>query len=151
MRTATRIVVIEDDHYQRQWMAEGLKRAFNANVEVITSESQFVSVKDKLARTPPDAFVVDVMLPWNNPDDLDPDSPPTDVPDGREDERAAGLRIRDEVASMETLRRCPVFLYTVLDASDLPVGTVFVPKEASIGRLVEQLRKQLPSAASRAK
>ncbi len=143
-----KIVLIEDDHFQIEWLREELQRELNAEVNVLTDEADFVSSIGRLAENPPDVFVVDIMMPWNNTDNLEANRELTAVPPGRSDERRAGIRIRDDLKSNPILGSATVILYSVLDATDLPQGTHYVPKESSIEPLASAIRLALRRGAT---
>ncbi len=136
------IILIEDDVFQYEWMEAELAKKLDASVLTLKSESEVIRRFAEIEARAPDCFVVDVMLPWTNPDELSPEGV-TEAPEGCLDERTAGIRIQQLILNSARLSRRPVVLYTVLDRVDLPDGTFFVPKESTIDRLVAELTYRL--------
>ncbi len=140
-----RILSVEDDPIQAQWICETIEAEFaDATVECIATEQEFYAKLDAIASHPPDLILLDVMLRWTNPaPNIEP--PPSEVREGGF--FRAGLRCERLLAARESTRRVPVILYTVLDRSDLEetVGASvaqvsFLRKEADPQPLVAAVR-----------
>lgn len=137
------IVLIEDDYMQRDWLQNELEREFDTTITAYTSESEFVEAAPELARLRPDVFVVDIMLPWNNTDNLVEGQALTEAPADRSDILTSGIRIKRDIECSPELQNGAVILYSVLDRSDLPPDTRFLPKESSIGPLAREIRARV--------
>ncbi len=149
MSDALRVVLLEDDPLQaedhadkiRQWHPEG-----GFDPEVVPTESQFrarLERGDWDGAGQPDAFILDVMVPWAAPSPRMP-PPPPDVVDGGY--FRAGIRCAQMVRGhFSSEPRPAIALLTVLDRSgiDVPPGTRYFGKEGALNdlkRWLESLR-----------
>ena len=143
-----KIVVVEDDHLDREWIYDELRKYFSdAAIELIVNEKDFKDQLPRLAQSPPDVFIIDIMLRWNEPIEGEEI---TDIPvqvqkDGY---YTAGLRCLSYVTQFETLRGVPHILYTGLDINNFP-GEVIHMKTDDISSLIGEIRKQLRKNESR--
>ncbi|MCI0488512.1 MAG: hypothetical protein L0229_18140 [Blastocatellia bacterium] len=113
-----KILIIDDDHLQAEWIHENLERAFpSAKIEHINTELEFRSRLDGIAENPPDIVVLDVMLRWTDPSPKVQLPPDDDVI--KEGFYTAGLRCEKLLAQNERTSNIPVILYTVLERADL--------------------------------
>ena len=104
-----RLLVVEDDYWDAQWLVENLTEQLDARVEVLTSERDFVRCLDGLATDPPDMIILDVMLRWSPPSsELTPEDVPTEVQEGGF--FTAGLRCVERLRATEQTRRIPVLV-----------------------------------------
>jgi CheY-like chemotaxis protein len=148
MRKKIRILSVEDDPLQAEWIRDTIEGAISgAEVECIENEQEFCKRLDDIAKEPPAVILMDVMLRWTNPAPrINP--PPPDVRDGGF--YRAGLRCQRLLALRESTKSVPVILYTVLDRSDLegalrePVGQIeFLRKEADPESLLAAVRSAI--------
>lgn len=145
-----RILVVEDDHIQADWIKKKLQDAFaqtHGGVEliVINTESEFRTRLPELANSLPDVIVMDVMLRWADPS---PDlaRPPQDVI--QEGFYRAGLRCERLLASDPRTSSIPVVLYTVLDSNamdheitNLRPNVKYLPKSSDVEPLAKMIRE----------
>ena len=143
----TVIVVVEDDELQSEWIVDQLRLELpNFRVEPICTESEFVrKFATEFIRTPPDCFIVDVMLPWAYPEDTAP------VPEDYEnsgDFYRAGFRCVARIRRNQKTKDKPIIFHTVLEREEVEQefpGIPYVPKDEdpkvlanSIVRLIAQ-------------
>lgn len=139
-----RILIVEDDYLQADWIYAGLEQALpSAQFDRVSTESEFRSRFDEIANKGPDVVVMDVMLRWANPI---PGLvlPPDDVQE--EGFYRAGLRCERMLARDDRTSRVPVILYTVLERTDLnhelpslPEHVQYLPKESDLGPLIQKI------------
>src|SRR6266850_8480467 len=108
-----RILIVEDDYLQAEWIYGSLEQALpDAQFDRVSTESEFRSRFDEIANKGPDVVVMDVMLRWADPiPGLD--LPPIDVQ--KEGFYRAGLRCERILARDDRTSQVPVILYTVLE------------------------------------
>src|SRR5262245_64704189 len=74
-----RVLLVEDDFLQAEWLRESLRRNFSSvEVVVVKNESSFREQISDLLESPPDLVLMDVMLRWCDPN---PGSQPTPAPE----------------------------------------------------------------------
>jgi hypothetical protein len=120
-----RIVSLEDDEPFWDLMHEALLSAFsNVQLEWINSESTFYKRVPEFINSPPDLFLLDVMVKWA---DASPDmtEPPTEVE--AEKYFRAGLRCHRKLLKNDRTATIPVVLYTVLEQSDMNQAAENIP------------------------
>jgi len=147
VKTPSKVLLVEDDYIQAEWITEMLERAFPyATVEPMATEAEFYSSIERIASPPgrPDVVLMDVMLPWAYPTpDMSP--PPDNV--RREGYRRAGLRCAEMLANREATKNIPVILFTVLTQDDLEAPTsdslLYVSKESEPEELISRIRNVL--------
>jgi hypothetical protein len=140
-----RIVVVEDDFHQREWLAEKLRATLRADVDKVSSFGEFCRRFNDFERDPPDHFVVDVMLVTDVPTEEDDKSELYDDSDEMVDDvedLRQGLDVVRMIRESSALRHVPATLYTVLTEQDLPKDVVFTPKEDNIASLASEIRRQ---------
>ena len=134
-----RVLLVEDDHIQRQNARQAIENAIEAEVETKSTEWEFQRDFEAIAANPPHVAVLDIMLRWANPA-ADMPSAPTDVTSSSE----AGLRCARRLLSDERTRDVKVLLYSVLAKDDLgerpPEGADCVIKEVDFENLIERIR-----------
>lgn len=113
-----KILLVEDDDIQSEWMGEELKKEFpKATVEVIPTELGFIERMEQLAANRPDVVIMDMMLRWTDPSpEMKP--PPEEVK--REGFYAAGRRCAQRLRDRKI--DIPVILYTILDREEVNEG-----------------------------
>jgi len=128
-----KILVVEDDYLQSEWLIEKLKEEFpDYEIELLCTESDFYRYHAGIvnAEKKPDVVLMDVMLSWADPSPNMPE-PPEEVK--QKGFYEAGLRCRNMMISDPKTRDIHVVLYTQLENSDL--------READPGNNYMHLRK----------
>lgn len=135
-----RILIVEDDDMQSDWLIERLKREFRTEPDLIRTESEFYDCLDALSSSPPDIIIIDIMLPWTEVERDSRDAPPEIRGKGWFD---AGLRCEKLLHEREETKSIPVILYSMLEPKnlprDLPHNVVFVSKVYNIDDLIEKI------------
>lgn len=153
--TTMKIILVEDDSFQSQDTALGLKRDLSATVEVLSTESEFMSQLERIVGDPPDIFIVDMNLRWTDPLPKIPVPPPRVQEEGR---FLAGLRCCEALAEHEETRNIPCILYSIVDRThyehklrDLPEWVVYLSKD-NLALLFETIQRLVKTGrASRRK
>lgn len=136
-----KILLLEDDHLQADWIVSQLKREFGAAVRALRTELEFRDALTGLAANPPDVAVLDVIVRWTDPapDMVEP------VEEAREGPKRAGVRCARLL--LEHCPKLPIILYTVLELTDLQEGDVLpgpdvtcLSKESSPKPLIDRIR-----------
>jgi CheY-like chemotaxis protein len=138
-----RIILVEDDNWQSQWIFSHLKKSLKTIPEQIFTEHEFQRNFESYKENRPDVVIMDVMLPWTEADeDMEP-RPPNVIEEGA---YRAGFRCRELLASDEKTKNIPVILYTVLDKNDLeseleglPENVVFLLKDSDAEPLIKEI------------
>ncbi|MBK6795261.1 MAG: hypothetical protein IPG76_00250 [Acidobacteria bacterium] len=143
-----RILLIEDDDMQEDWINSELEPCFRTKVEKIYTEFDFRKKIDQLVSVPPDVFVIDIMLPWTEVGESDEERP-HDVKEGGK--FLAGFRCVKLLAEHEETRNIPVILYSAMakgdledELRDLPPHVKFIPKDSIIEPLIDAIREMVP-------
>lgn len=85
-----RIIVVEDDFLFEEYITQKITRVLgDVSIQTITTEVQFLNALPEIVVTPPDAIIMDCMLPWENPTP-NPEPRPKDVE--KEGVTRAGIR-----------------------------------------------------------
>src|SRR5258705_12117565 len=131
-----KLVLVEDDSLQAEWMMKGLANALQPELELIPHEEESGRRLGAIASSPPDIFVIDVILRWTDPHPRTPPPPPDVVDEGRE---RAGFRCWKRLADLPSTRAVPVILYSFLDGAhfpteiaSLPPTSIYLRKEADL-------------------
>jgi CheY-like chemotaxis protein len=141
-----RLILVEDDYTQSQLLSSELVREFPGSaVEVIETEKSFRTALEDIAKSPPDVFVIDIMLRWANVS-RDHESAPPDVRAGKF--HRAGFRCVKLLESGDRTKKVPVILYSMVElsefateAGDLPPHVHLLQKDSSIIPLCVLIRK----------
>jgi DNA-binding NarL/FixJ family response regulator len=109
------LVLLEDDPVQSELLVEELTAEFpEASIMLITSESEFQSRIDEFTNSPPDVFILDVMVRWTKP------SPNLD---SNSENRKSNGYYRAGIDCAKLLRtsgiNTPIILYTILENNDI--------------------------------
>ena len=111
-----RLVLVEDDYLQAEWLCEALESRFQGiSIDVLETELEFLQSLTRFEASPPSIFVVDVMLRWTNPSPQMQPAPETVRENGA---FRAGLRIETLIRKSSSLAHIPVLFYTVLQEQD---------------------------------
>lgn len=148
-----RILLVEDDPVQAEWIRMNLARVFGSEIERIYTESQFQASLSKIVARPPHIVIMDVMLSWAETSKSIPAMPDDVRQDG---EYRAGLRCQELLGKSDGTRQVPVVLYSVQNVTDLgsdldemPENVLYLPKEADIGPLVDLIRELVRDGGGR--
>lgn len=139
-----RILVVEDDYQQAQWLLGDLKRKYKTAPELIMTEHQFRKRLDKIEKEPPwDVAIIDIMLPWTEPH---PEQEPMPEDIKKDGKYRAGFRCQTLLAEKQETKDLPVILYSMLDEKalhtelgDLPDHIVFLPKRSKTDKLIDMI------------
>jgi DNA-binding NarL/FixJ family response regulator len=136
-----RILLLEDDHMQREDIRQALVKELGAQVEIKTTESEFRRNFEVIAANPPDVAVLDVMVRWATPSH-DMPAAPDEVTRNPE---KAGLRCARLLREAASTKAVKIILYSVLPKEeigedDLP-GTAYLVKESDWQNLVDEVKK----------
>lgn len=148
MADPIRILIVEDDFFQIDWMKEELERELAAEIDTVKTEREFKLRSDEIAANPPDIAIIDVMLVGDVPRKGAVETGP-EPEEQQPSDLYAGLLIQKALAEDSRTATVPSILYTVLDRIDLPEGTTFLPKGVSIKPLIEDVRQRLGRASKR--
>ena len=149
-----RIVIAEDDKYQREQFARILGQVFlEADITLFRTEKEFREGLEKITMETPDIVILDIMLRWTDPS-LDGDTMPPDVKAGKF--FGAGFRCQGLLERGDRTRDIPVILYSVLERTDiegelagLPTNVRFVPKAVTLYNLIAAIREMTGDAKRR--
>jgi hypothetical protein len=138
-----RIVVVEDDSHQAEFIADGLAEEFGCPIKVIPDELEFRRQFAELENDPPSVLVIDVFLRWTSP------RPGMALPpDDALRHEDAGFRCQQLLAGSTATRDVPVILYTVFHSShhsaeivELPRGVSYLVKDSELTPLFQEIRR----------
>ena len=137
---ALRLLLVEDDHLDSEWIINGLKAELGADIELVTCERDFVKRLEAIVASPPDLVVFDVMLRWAPPsEEVEREGIPADVLEGGF--FTAGLRCVQRLQNCEETKELPYVFYTGLNTNTL--GRVVLTKSEDIRPLVAAIRSKL--------
>ena len=138
------IILVEDDPLQTELLKEELTKEFQQlRIEVVTTESEFVSKLEYLVTLQPKLLLIDVMLLWAYPGTNVP-KPPADY----QGFARAGLRCLR--LWRDTGSKAKILIHSVmpeaeikLDVQDLDGCFTYVAKDDEGENLAELVRKAL--------
>jgi CheY-like chemotaxis protein len=140
-----RILLVEDNRFEAEWAQQLLEESFpGASIDVISTEKEFRSAFPKIASSPPNVVILDMMLPWTDNEGVDPVS---DEPGGSV--LNAGARCLSLLRANAHTANIPAVIYTTLDRMDLvdvPAGIVYVRKDSPGERLVRVIKNVLSAS-----
>lgn len=109
-----KIIHVEDDYLVAEKIKQEIKKHFpNAQIEIISTESEFRRRLPELVKLRPDLVIMDVMLRWADASPNIPVAPAEVAKDGRFN---AGVRCQRLLAEMDS--SIPVIFFTVLENGD---------------------------------
>jgi hypothetical protein len=112
-----RLIIIEDDYLQAETAIRSLKEAIpELEVLHIDTEKGFLDTFEYIAKDPPDAIILDIMLRWTNPA-RDYEPPPKEVTDDKF--YRAGFRCARRLQVDPRTSGVPILLRSVVDPRDL--------------------------------
>jgi len=137
------IVLVED--FEQDWMIKHLEETFEVRVRLIKTESEFRGQLDQIDLNPPQAFIIDMILPWTEPAPGQPRAPKDVKAGGKE---RAGFRCQRLLAERESTRAIPVIFFSRIDAlqfegeiRELPTSAIYV-KKADRASLDRELKRR---------
>lgn len=151
--TTSRIIVMEDDPFQSERIANNLKDAFpDMKIIECATEREFRQLIDDSDASSIACVVLDAMVPWDFPSEAMP-VPPADVQTG--DMFGAGSRCL-RYARRKLGESIPACFHTILDREDAEIGnddvvTIYVAKRPENEGLVKAVAGLLERADSIAK
>ncbi|HVN04733.1 MAG TPA: hypothetical protein VMT86_09970 [Bryobacteraceae bacterium] len=142
-----KILLVEDDHLQCDYVRQALTNAFEAQVTTMTCESEFRRDFESIAADPPDVAVLDIMLRWASPS-RDANPAPEDATPYH-----AGLRCAKALSADPRTQDVKIVLYSVLPKEDfaaslLPENAAYVVKEPDCQNLIDAVTDLEASAAN---
>jgi hypothetical protein len=147
---AFRIVILEDDPYQAQWVADELwKHAPNAEITYFDSEFSISNaIHTQLKEFRPHLFILDLMVraysfsELSDPESIDHDRFP--------DAWWAGFRIAKQIRTVDAFKDSPIIIWSVMEdprATEPPLTkTLFFQKNEE--RALERLTRAVRSVAA---
>ena len=137
------VVLVEDDPMAANWVADHLTRVFDVQVKLIRTELGFREQIEQFRRDPPQAFVIDMILPWTEPGPVLTRAPREVLTEGN---YRAGLRCQRLLAAHEVTRQIPVIFFSAFpsrdfeEIKDLESTTPYVQKN-DLAKLEMELRR----------
>ena len=148
-------LVVEDDPDQSEAVKAALRRRFpDHDVLVVETESEFRQQFQEISKHPPAVAIIDVILPWCDPDDI-PERPQEVAEGGVE---KAGLRCEYLLREDSGSAQVPVIFHTVKNENalteDLESARAqrselglpefeFLGKEPMLDALLETVKKRM--------
>jgi CheY-like chemotaxis protein len=145
------ILILEDDPAQAKWLREEIQAVIaDAEIELVTSEHEFRERIPGFAQSPPDVFLLDVMVRWTKPSPKMPEQP-QDVKDNgyyRAGNRCV-IKLRENNVTV------PAILYTILENGDIGddlkkleeagiTDVTYVKKESNPDTLIRRIKSLCP-------
>jgi DNA-binding NarL/FixJ family response regulator len=136
-----RVLLLEDDHMQREDIRQALIQELGAQVETKTTESECRNDFDVIAANPPDVAVLDVMVRWAGPSRNMPVAPD----EVTRNPEQAGLRCARLLREATSTKAVKIILYSVLPKEEigedeLP-GTAYLVKEPDWQNLLDAVKE----------
>ncbi len=154
------IIVVEDDNSQFKELKENLQREFHsADIERITTASEFREKLKRLGEHRPDIVLIDVMIPWQTNTEELLSAPPEVL---KSEYRNLGVLCAQWLVQGSKTAKIPIILYTELDRTSpslegalqtLPDHVQYLRKDSRyivLNRLTRELskgvfRKRIPT------
>lgn len=140
-----KILVVEDDYRQAEWICEQLREAFRREPELINTEYKFRQRLGEIEANPPDIIVLDLKLRWT---EAEPGQEPSPHEVSKEGKERAGFRCRALLAGREKTKGIPVILYSMFtenelqhELAELPSGVKFLTKDSEARGLIDEIRR----------
>ena len=136
-----KILLLEDDHIQRDQLVKALEKEFETDILVKSRESEFRNDFEQIASAPPDIAILDVMVRWAKPSSQMP-ARPAEVPN---DPQGAGLRCGDMLRSDPRTASVKIIYYSVLSKDDYVPGppqgsAIYLVKEPNFQELIDAVK-----------
>ena len=144
MKRKPKILLVEDDHLQANELRQSLESDLGAEVQTMSTESEFVNGFESLAANPPDFAILDRMLRWASPSRDMPEPPK----DSREPEEA-GLRCALRLRADSRTSKIHVILYSVLGDDGDTRQFDSIVKEGDFDNLIERMQFLEPTSGRR--
>lgn len=142
-----RVLIVEDDVLEMQWLAERVRTAFGS-IEILAcrTESDFRDRLDELLHGGMDIAIVDALLPWATPGSGRTAAPPQGVIDGGF--QRAGSRCAALLSERRAGQHLPVIVYSAAGRSDidLPPDALYVQKDDDAKTLIRLMKSLLQGA-----
>lgn len=139
-----KIVIVEDDPLQMEWVDGEIKKSFpNSVIERINTEYEFESRLSDFVKNPPNIFVIDMLLRWTNPSRNMPPQPEEVEKDGF---FRAGLRCAQKLVKRDNTKNVPIIIYTVLEKDDIALdlkkiqSARYLRKDGGAEKLIKEIR-----------
>ena len=137
-----KILIVDDDHLEVNRIAEFFKKHMDAQIESISTESEFVRRLDEIRGMKLNVIIMDIMLRWANPGpDLDPTKVPPEVLE--EGFYTAGIRCLKRLKARSDTSDVPVILYSALDQKDFKYEHVVHTKSDELAPLLAAVRERV--------
>lgn len=140
-RRELRFVVLEDDWQQAESIKEWLESEFSdAKVSVIDTAKKFQRMLPDFKKTPPDVFILDMMVRYTDPDDEE-----LRTDNDQDDFLTAGARCHEELRRLGLEGRS--LIYSVTDKDDLAMAKleyladIHIQKGGDKATLLDAIRK----------
>jgi len=135
-----KIILVEDDSLQASYVTEKIRDHFGkSDVICCSNASEFVKAISSLNVDPPDAIILDMMLPWCDFDDLSSSEMPDDYPN-----LGGGIWCAKAALATGKLAKVPIIIHSVASertvAEELPPSVFFVSKTEHPDSLIRVLR-----------
>ncbi|HEY4364218.1 MAG TPA: hypothetical protein VGN17_24825 [Bryobacteraceae bacterium] len=124
-----RIIVVEDDHEDANWISEALRTSLRVSVEVVRCERDFVVRLPEFGKDKPDLLVFDVMLYWaTSSEELEREVEEGKVPKDVLEEgfMRAGLRCVSRLTAREDTKDIPYLIYTGLQTNNFSQEVIHI-------------------------
>lgn len=139
-----KIVIVEDDPLQMEWLDGEIRKYFpKAVIERINTEHEFQSHLSDFVKNPPSIFVIDMLLRWTNPSRNMP-------PQTEEVEKGgffrAGLRCAQKLVNRDNTKKVPIIIYTVLEKDEIALdlkeiqSARYLRKDGAADKLIKEIR-----------
>jgi CheY-like chemotaxis protein len=138
------VLLVEDDPMQADLLIESLATQLQVETDVISTELEFQSRFEEIAKDPPRVVVMDVMLRWADPQ---PETPP---PPRAQTFHRGGVRCLRMLQQDERTKSIPAIVFTILeerdllqDMRDMAVTAEYIPKSIHGEAIVKRIQSAL--------
>jgi len=134
-----KVLLIEDDYLFAQEVREDIRRELqDIDVDVIGNESSFLEHFPEIQSTPPDAIILDLMLPFSrHQPHLSSNEPESHV--------SGGMRCLKRLLEGSRTKSIPVIVHSAggMLPGDFPGNVLWVPKSGDARPLLSAIRSAL--------